>query len=115
MFTAAARVLGRTEHPHYPDAAADCLLCERPLDAQSKQHIEALFAFIESEAQKDAETADEAAEQEIANVGAIDFSMFLSGSVVREAVKKFQPDLEADIAAWIAKLELVRDGAAVKN
>ena len=111
-FTAAARVLGRTEHPHYPDAAAHCLLCERPLDAQSKQHIEALFAFIESEAQKDAETADEAAEQEIANVGAIDFSMFLSGSVVREAVKKFQPDLEADIAAWIAKLELVRDGAA---
>lgn len=110
-FVLSALSLGKKEHDHYPSDGAPCLLCERPLDAPSKGHVESLFKFVESEAKQQAATAEEGVEEAIKVLRAIDISMFPEGSVVRESLKKLKPDLEPKIVARIAEMALLRDGA----
>src|SRR5690606_35610427 len=54
-FAQSVHALAKKEGAEYPSETDHCLLCERPLDGPSIEHIKALLTFVEGEARKTAE------------------------------------------------------------
>jgi len=108
-FTKAAHALGRKEGPEYPAGGDRCLLCERPFDDASKNHVAALLSFVEGDAQKKAERAVATLQNEVRLLQELDFSIFAPESRVREHVHRIDPSVEIAIANAVASMQSLRE------
>ena len=110
-FAKAAHALGKTESPDYPSLADRCLLCERPLDADSHAHIAALLAFVEGDAQSHATTSQRTLDAEIARLKSLQLPDFSSEARVRTHIQRLHPATEAVVAAACVALASRRENA----
>ena len=108
-FAKAAHALAHKENASYPTSDDRCLLCERPLDETSRQHIAALLSFIEGDVQRRAAAASRALETEIASLRSLDVEPFSAESRVREHVRQLDPAAESTVADAVADVKALRE------
>jgi energy-coupling factor transporter ATP-binding protein EcfA2 len=92
-FSKAAHALGHKESASYPGSGDRCLLCERPLDDDSRQHISALLAFVEGEVQLRVAAVAKELDAEIVGLQGLSVDPFPEGSRVREHVHRLDPSI----------------------
>jgi energy-coupling factor transporter ATP-binding protein EcfA2 len=95
VFAKAAHALGKKEGATYPRDEDRCLLCERPLDDQSRSHIVALLAFVEGDAQQLAAKAKEALDYEKARLTLLELPNFSDDARVRTHINRLRPETES--------------------
>ncbi|WP_027555926.1 AAA family ATPase [Bradyrhizobium sp. Cp5.3] len=110
-FAKAAHALARKESASYPEPEDRCILCERPLDRDSRSHIGALLAFVEGDAQRSAQSAAKAVDREVAALKALEVNIFAPDSMVRADVRKFDPSLAIALDATASCVTTLRDSA----
>lgn len=99
-FAKSAHALARQEGAAYPTAEDRCLLCERPYDATSRKHVDALLKFVEGDAQKASAEAGARLQQQQDDIEAVDVAIFAEASRVREHVKRINPAAETSLAEF---------------
>lgn len=107
-FTKAAHALSRKEGETYPALSDRCLLCERPLDEQSRAHIAALLAFVEGDAQREARKAMTALDAEVSVVQQLDVNVFSPDSRVREHMHRLDPVAEAAVDEFVKRATQIK-------
>ena len=100
-FTKAAHALGRKVGKVYPAENDRCLLCERPFDEKSREHVAALLAFVEGDAQRKSERAAAALGKEMTFLESLDLNVFTSETRVREHIHRIDPIVEAAVAGVV--------------
>ncbi|WP_141688535.1 hypothetical protein [Bradyrhizobium paxllaeri] len=111
VFAKAAHAPAHKENDAYPGPGDRCILCERPLDEDSRSHIVALLAFVEGDAQRAAQTSAKAVENEIAVLKTMEVNIFASDSAVRAHVSKFDPGLATIIDSTARSISELRDSS----
>lgn len=87
-FLRAAHMLSKRESDVYPGPDDRCLLCERPLDEASRDHVAQLLAFIEGDAQRRSAAAHEAVDTEVSGLRALELNFFLEESRLRSQIRR---------------------------
>jgi energy-coupling factor transporter ATP-binding protein EcfA2/ribosomal protein L17 len=111
LFVASAHGLAHRESATYPSTDDHCLLCERPLDQPSIDHIKALLTFVEGDARRLAIKTQGSVSAQLKALRDIDFSLFSAAARVRSHVHKLAPDVEEVLATTIASLVTAKDTA----
>ncbi|MEY9748857.1 energy-coupling factor transporter ATP-binding protein EcfA2 [Bradyrhizobium japonicum] len=111
VFAKAVHALARRESDLYPGPDDRCILCERPLDIDSQAHITALLAFVEGEAQRAAQAATKAVENEIGALKTLEVNIFASDSLVRAHVNRLDPNLATAIDLAAVSIAALRDSS----
>lgn len=109
-FAGSARVLARKEREDYPGEGDRCLLCEQPLNDEARAHVTALFAFIEGEVNKTAESARSAADEEFKALSELRVDQFSEAARVRTHIKRLDPPLEEEVKNTFEALALAKAG-----
>ncbi len=110
-FVEAAHALGKAEHEHYPRKDDHCLLCQRPLDAESQQFIERLWEFLSANAQRDAKDAQARVEGLRKTVQANNLGVFAEDSRVHGHLTRLNPAFAKEIDAILKNAQ--RDQASI--
>ena len=110
-FVGSVHALAHKERDGYPTHEDHCLLCERPLDQPSSDHIKALLSFAEGDARKAAAAAQTAVAAEVTKLRAVDVNVFADTSRVRSHVQKLAPDVGTQLIAVRAALAVAKDAA----
>jgi AAA domain len=110
-FARAAHLLARAESKDYPNEADRCLLCERPLDRDSRGHIASLLSFVEGDAKKSAAESNARLSAVATALERQELNLFSDDSAVRAHVRRLDPTLERTIADHMSALGELRDGA----
>lgn len=110
-FAKSAHALARQEGSEYPMAGDRCILCEQPLDEESRAHVVALLSFVEGDAQRAATDAANDIANEKETVMEIDVALFAAGSRVREHVHKLDPSSEGVLADCAAAAGNAKEAA----
>jgi hypothetical protein len=108
-FAKAAHALARREGATYPTEEDRCLMCERPYDPASRQHVDALLKFVEGDAQRASADAAAKLHREIDIVQAVDVNVFGEGSRVRDHVRRINPEAEALLASFAESISLKKE------
>ena len=111
QFATSAHALARREGAEYATEEDRCLLCERPLDTPSREHINALLAFVEGDARKRAAEAQDSLTKEDTRLRALDLNIFSDASRVRTHLHRLAPGVEKLVEASFASLVSARDTA----
>lgn len=110
-FAKATHALAKKQGADYPMAGERCLLCERPFDADSRKHVEALLSFVEGDLQRTAAVAQSALDQEILELQTLDLRIFDPESRVRDHIRRLDPEIETAVAGAVEMLGSVREKA----
>jgi hypothetical protein len=108
-FTKTAHALSKKESINYPTQNDYCLLCERPFDSISQKHVQALLAFVESDAQQKSRVAALAVQSEIDTIQRCNVHVFSEDSRVHAYLQKVDPALTKMVE------EVVRQSATTKE
>ncbi|UGX94251.1 hypothetical protein G6321_00053415 [Bradyrhizobium barranii subsp. barranii] len=111
VFAKAAHALARKESDLHPGPDDRCILCERPLDIHSQAHITALLTFVEGEAQRAAQAATKAVENEIGALKTLEVNIFAPDSLVRAHVNRLDPNLATAIDLAAVSIAALRDSS----
>lgn len=110
-FAGKAHALALKEREDYPNEADRCLLCEQPLSDEARAHIAALFAFIQGDVTKTAESARASVDDEFDALGRISVDQFSEAARVRTHVKRLAPPLEEEVASTFEALAFAKSAA----
>lgn len=110
-FAGRAHALARKEREDYPSEGDRCLLCEQLLSDEARAHIAALFAFIQGDATKTAESARACVDEESDALGGLSVDQFSEAARVRTHVKRLAPPLEEEVASTFEALTLAKSAA----
>lgn len=97
-FVKAAHALGTNEATDYPNLKHHCLLCERALDAGAQNHIAAIFAFVEGDAQQLAASTQRSLDTVLDHVRALSLPNFSAETRVRAHIHRLDPETETTVA-----------------
>jgi hypothetical protein len=104
-FLAAAHSLAKLEAPDYPHEDDHCLLCHRPLDAESAALIRRFWEFLASEARQKADDARERVHETARALAALQLTFFSADTRVRGHVARLNPTLAKEIEGLVAALD----------
>jgi AAA domain len=110
-FARAAHALARAESEDYPSDGDRCLLCERPIDQNSGEHIASLLCFVEGDAKKSAGESAARLSAAATALERLELNLFSDESAVRAYVRRLDPTLEKTIADHISALGELQDRA----
>lgn len=110
-FTKAIHGFADKQSSAYPEIGDHCLLCERPLDEKSRQHVAQLIEFSKGAAQKLSETADSEVIAAIDLLEDVNIDFFNETIRTHDHVRRLSPSLCAEIVAHIKTAEKCRDDA----
>jgi hypothetical protein len=113
QFAGAAHALGRKEGGVYPTVEDHCLLCERPFDPSSRQHVGDLFEFVEGQASRAAIAAKTVIDNASLALLALDLNIFEPNARVRGHLVRLAPGIEEAAAKLFAELKTARDAKVV--
>jgi hypothetical protein len=112
-FAASVHALAAQEAGSYPQDNDRCLLCERPFDTGSREHVQALLKFVESDARREAASALSLVEEEARRLRGLDLTAFARATRVYDHVAKLSADCAEDVEATFARLVAARDVATM--
>lgn len=110
-FAETAHALAAKETDGYPTGTDRCLLCERPFDDASREHVSALLRFVEADARLEADAAAKELLTERETLTELQLAIFDPSMRVREHVKLLAPDVEAAVAKGVDRLIASRNQA----
>ena len=104
-FLAATRALALIEHDDYPSHDDHCLFCHRPLDAGSAALIRRFWAFLASEARREAEEASCQLDQSAQALKTLRLNFFSEDSAVYAHLSRLNPALASRIDELVTAME----------
>jgi hypothetical protein len=108
QFLAAARSLAEIEGESYPREDDHCLLCYRPLDAESAALIDRFWGFLASPALREAEKARAAVDGSARTLAGLQLTFFSADTRVRGHVSRLDPELGREIEQLVGVLDADR-------
>jgi energy-coupling factor transporter ATP-binding protein EcfA2 len=110
-FLTAARTLAQIEGATYPQGDDHCLLCHRPLEADSVSLLHRFWTFLESPALRAAESARQVVDKSAKMLDGLQLAIFSADTRVRTHVQRLDPILARQIDELIADLN--KDRASI--
>lgn len=107
-FVGSLHSLAHKEHEGYPAEGDPCLLCERPLDRPSTEHVRALLQFAEGDARRAAAAAQAETTAEAKALRALSLGHFSEATRVRTHVLRLSPALAGMLVGVFEQLEQAR-------
>jgi hypothetical protein len=111
-FLTAARSLAEVESDGYPREEDHCLLCYRPLDADSAALIHRFWGFLASPALREAEQARAIVDRSAKSLTALQLTFFSADTRVRGHVTRLSPELAKQVEELVAALDADRTAIA---
>jgi energy-coupling factor transporter ATP-binding protein EcfA2 len=111
-FLAAARRLAQIEGDKYPHEDDHCLLCHRPLDAESAALIQRLWSFLGSPAVREAEQVRAIVGRSVKSLDGLRLTFFSPETRVRGHITRQNPALAKQIEALVETLDADRRAIA---
>jgi hypothetical protein len=111
-FLTAARSLAKVESDGYPREEDHCLLCYRPLDADSAALIHRFWGFLASPALREAEQARTIVDRSAKSLTALQLTFFSADTRVRGHVTRLSPALARQVEELVAALDADRTAIA---
>lgn len=111
-FLTAARALADVEGDDYPSQNDHCLLCFRPLDAESAALIHRFWAFLASPALQEAEEARDIVDREAQTLAGMQLNFFSPETRVRAHLARLNPELATKVDLLLTTL--TADRAAIQ-
>jgi len=112
-FLAAARRLAKIEGDGYPREDDHCLLCHRPLNAESAALIHRFWSFLESPVVREAEQARATVDRSIKSLAGLRLTFFSSETRVRRHITRLNPPLAKQVEVLMEML--VADQRAITD
>lgn len=104
-FLQAAYKLGQLENNNYPRFDDHCLLCHRPLDRDSVDHIKRFWRYLTDEVRLKAEQAAEILELSVNELKGLHLDFFSSDTIVRDHLIRLNPEVAALIDQHIETMK----------
>lgn len=116
-FLTAARALADVEGDDYPSEDDHCLLCFRPLDADSAALIHRFWGFLASPALREAEEARDMVDRAAQSLSGLQLNFFSAETRVRAHLSRLNPELATQVERLLATLAADRStiGAVLSN